>query len=82
MATPQSISYAQGRIPDEAQGTASPAMEPQMPQSPMQAILSALREGERFLVCRPNRKRGIQIDPLPRGTPGPERDAPLVSYEV
>jgi phosphoesterase RecJ-like protein len=61
MATPQSISYAQGRIPDEAQGTASPAMEPQMPQSPMPAILSALREGERFLVCSHSRPDGDAV---------------------
>ena len=49
MATPQSISYAQGAIPQEASLT------------PMQAILAALREGERFLVCSHSRPDGDAV---------------------
>jgi phosphoesterase RecJ-like protein len=49
MATPQSISYAQGAIAGGASLT------------PMQAILAALREGERFLVCSHSRPDGDAV---------------------
>jgi bifunctional oligoribonuclease and PAP phosphatase NrnA len=49
MATPQSISYAQGAIAGDTSLT------------PMQAILAALREGERFLVCSHSRPDGDAV---------------------
>ncbi len=53
MATSQSISYSQSGIPRETEGLTS--------LTPMQAILAALREGERFLVCSHSRPDGDAV---------------------
>ena len=64
MATPQSISFSQRRISKEQEGLI--ASEEQTPSgetllSPMRAILSALQEGERFLVCSHSRPDGDAV---------------------
>jgi phosphoesterase RecJ-like protein len=56
MAAPQSISYSQGEFPDNSGGrTPSEALHP------MQLILAALREGEKFLVCSHSRPDGDAV---------------------
>jgi bifunctional oligoribonuclease and PAP phosphatase NrnA len=62
MATPQSISYSQGGIPGDSEGLiASGEQAAQAAKSPMQAILEALQEGERFLVCSHSRPDGDAV---------------------
>jgi phosphoesterase RecJ-like protein len=52
MATPQSISFTQGQIPEDRKAIAP---------SPMETILAALRDGERFLVCSHSRPDGDAV---------------------
>jgi phosphoesterase RecJ-like protein len=62
MATPQSISYSQSRGPEKALENASPAGEKgHAALSPMEAILGALQQGERFLVCSHSRPDGDAV---------------------
>lgn len=60
MATPQPISHAQGGIPVSSEGV-TPSGETTPAPGPMQAILTALREGERFLVCSHSRPDGDAV---------------------
>jgi bifunctional oligoribonuclease and PAP phosphatase NrnA len=62
MATPQPISYSQSRVSEEAQGTTSAHGEKSHAAlTPMEAILAALRHGERFLVCSHSRPDGDAV---------------------
>ena len=54
MAAPQSISYSQDEVPGSS-GNPAAALPP------MEAILKALREGERFLVCSHSRPDGDAV---------------------
>ena len=54
MATPQSISYAHGEVPGNPEADARTS-------APMEAILAALREGEKFLVCSHSRPDGDAV---------------------
>src|SRR5271154_4639774 len=58
MAAPQSISFSQGEVPGTS-GNGTPADAAALP--PMRAILAALREGERFLVCSHSRPDGDAV---------------------
>src|SRR5271154_5076590 len=58
MAAPQSISFSQGEVPGTS-GNGTPADAAALP--PMEAILKALREGERFLVCSHSRPDGDAV---------------------
>src|SRR5277367_4136389 len=57
MATPQSISYEH----DGGNGASVDAAYPAHSSAPIQAILTALREGERFLVCSHSRPDGDAV---------------------
>jgi phosphoesterase RecJ-like protein len=67
MATPQPISFSQDRIRDDSQGQVAPGAQAaslpsgQTPTTPMQAILAALQDGERFLVCSHSRPDGDAV---------------------
>jgi phosphoesterase RecJ-like protein len=58
MAAPQSISYSQDEFPDNSGGRTPSESET---LHPMQAILAALREGEKFLVCSHSRPDGDAV---------------------
>jgi phosphoesterase RecJ-like protein len=58
MAAPQSISYSQDGFPDNSGGRTPPEAEA---LHPLQAILTALREGEKFLVCSHSRPDGDAV---------------------
>jgi phosphoesterase RecJ-like protein len=65
MAAPQSISYGEGGILGEPEGRMATGAEAgqgsQSAQAPMMAVLAALQEGERFLVCSHSRPDGDAV---------------------
>lgn len=62
MATQQSISYPNDGVSTEAEAQALPGAESHSVEpAPMEAILTALREGERFLVCSHSRPDGDAV---------------------
>jgi bifunctional oligoribonuclease and PAP phosphatase NrnA len=58
MAAPRSISYPQDGFPDNSEGRTPSGAEA---LHPMQAILAALREGEKYLVCSHSRPDGDAV---------------------
>lgn len=60
MATPQHISYAHGGIPADSGEPVSFGSQPAI-LHPIEAILAALREGEKFLVCSHSRPDGDAV---------------------
>jgi bifunctional oligoribonuclease and PAP phosphatase NrnA len=60
MGTPQHISYERSGIPADSREAAPSGSQPASLQ-PMEAILAALREGEKFLVCSHSRPDGDAV---------------------